>query len=76
MGNTRTIAFQVPEELFRKVKDYLQRNNMTQKEFVLGLIENKIDRDLTQRTVKALEHTEEEYPEPDEAEDIGMSMGL
>ena len=26
MGNMRTLAFQVPEELFQKIKDYLQRN--------------------------------------------------
>lgn len=32
MGNVRTMAFQVPEELFHKIKDYLQRNNMTQKQ--------------------------------------------
>ena len=38
MGNMRTMAFQVPEELFQKIKDYLQRNNMTQKQFVIGLI--------------------------------------
>ena len=49
MGNMRTLAFQVPEELFQKIKDYLQRNNMTQKQFVIGLIENAIERDLTQR---------------------------
>lgn len=48
MGNMRTMAFQVPEELFQKIKDYLQRNNMTQKQFVIGLIENEIERDLTQ----------------------------
>ena len=51
MGNMRTLAFQVPEDLFQKIKDYLQRNNMTQKEFVIGLIENEINRDLTQRAV-------------------------
>lgn len=49
MGNMRTLAFQVPEELFQKIKNYLQRNNMSQKEFVIGLIETEIDRDLTQR---------------------------
>lgn len=48
MGNMRTLAFQVPEELFQKIKDYLQRNNMTQKEFVIGLIETEIERDLAQ----------------------------
>lgn len=52
MGNMRTLAFQVPEELFQKIKDYLQRNNMTQKEFVIGLIETEINRDLTQRAAQ------------------------
>lgn len=60
MGNMRTLAFQVPEELFQKIKDYLQRNNMTQKEFVIGLIENEIDRDLTQRAAMDEAHTESE----------------
>ena len=53
MGNMRTMAFQVPEELFQKIKDYLQRNNMTQKQFVIGLIENEIERDLAQRQTAA-----------------------
>lgn len=59
MGNMRTLAFQVPEELFQQIKDYLQRNNMTQKEFVIGLIENEINRDLTQRAALSEEITEE-----------------
>ena len=49
MEKMRTLAFQVPEDLFQKIKDYLHRNNMTQKEFVIGLIENEIERDLTAR---------------------------
>ncbi len=53
MGNMRTLAFQVPEELFQKIKDYLQRNNMTQKQFVIGLIENEIKRDLVQRAAES-----------------------
>ena len=28
VGNTRTLAFQVPEELFLRIKDYLKRNGM------------------------------------------------
>lgn len=69
MGNMRTLAFQVPEELFQQIKDYLQRNNMTQKEFVIGLIKTEIDRDLTQRAeaveasqeiAEAVEHSEEQ----------------
>lgn len=60
MGNMRTMAFQVPEELFQKIKDYLQRNNMTQKQFVIGLIENEIERDLTQRVAVSEAPTDSE----------------
>ena len=63
MGNMRTLAFQVPEELFQKIKDYLQRNNMTQKEFVIGLIETEIERDLTQRRTESAVRTETEEME-------------
>ncbi|MBD5112192.1 MAG: hypothetical protein HDT42_06625 [Ruminococcaceae bacterium] len=71
MGNMRTMAFQVPEELFQKIKDYLQRNNMTQKQFVIGLIENEIERDLRQRadmgeTPTSSEETAEEHTEQQE----------
>ncbi|MCM1060080.1 MAG: hypothetical protein NC452_07275 [Eubacterium sp.] len=72
MANMRTLAFQVPEELFHKIKDYLQRNNMTQKEFVIGLIETEIERDLAQRAVQSEtqnqseEETEEEQTEQQE----------
>ena len=49
MGNMRTMAFQVPEELFQRIKGYLPRNNMSQKQFVLGLIETELDREQAQR---------------------------
>lgn len=55
MDKTRTLAFQVSEELFQKIKDYLERyeqtyrRKLTQKEFVIGLIE------------QALEEAEEEF---------------
>ena len=75
MGNMRTLAFQVPEELFQQIKDYLQRNNMTQKEFVIGLIENEIERDLAQRQVESEVQTDteemaEEELEEQESEDL------
>ncbi len=44
-GNTRTMAFQIPEELFQWIKAHLERESArtgrkyTQREFVLGLIE-------------------------------------
>lgn len=46
MENMRTMAFQVPEEMFQRIKEYLQRHHMTQKQFVLGLIEAELDRDM------------------------------
>ena len=49
MANTRTVAFQVPEEMFQRIKDYLQRNNMTQRQFLIGLIEDELERDQTER---------------------------
>lgn len=49
MGNMRTMAFQVPEDMFQRIKDYLQRNNMSQKEFILGLIETELDREQAER---------------------------
>lgn len=71
MGNMRTLAFQVPEELFQQIKDYLQRNNMTQKEFVIGLIETEIERDLAQRQTvgEASTDSEEMAEEQTEAQE-------
>ncbi len=71
MGNMRTLAFQVQEELFQQIKNYLQRNNMSQKEFVIGLIKTEIERDLIQRaaqseTQNASEEIEEEQTEQQE----------
>ena len=68
MGNMRTLAFHVPEELFQKIKYYLQRNNMTQKQFVIGLIENEIERDLTQRQAVNETPTESEGIREERAE--------
>ena len=48
MSKTRTMAFQVSEELFRKIKEYLARyeeiyhRKLTQRDFVLGLIESAL----------------------------------
>ena len=42
---TRTMAFQMPEDMFQRLKNYLHRHGITQKEFVLGLVEAEIRRD-------------------------------
>lgn len=48
MGKTRTLAFQVSEELFQQIKEYLTRyeqiyhRKLSQKEFVISLIEQAL----------------------------------
>ena len=68
MGNMRTMAFQVPEELFQRIKDYLHRNNISQKEFVLGLIETELDREQAEREsqIEGESPTEDSCEETDE----------
>jgi predicted DNA-binding protein len=49
MSKTRIMAFQVSEELFQKIKEYLARyeeiyhRKLTQRDFVLGLIESALE---------------------------------
>ena len=49
MEKGRTLAFQISEDLFRKVKEYLIRyektygRRLTQREFVIGLIEQALE---------------------------------
>lgn len=49
MENNRTMAFQIPEELFQRIKAHLERETartgrkLTQWEFVLGLIEEALN---------------------------------
>ena len=90
MEKMRTLAFQVPEDLFQKIKDYLHRNGMSQKEFVIGLIEREIERDLTEREAHSEafeaadgqdeeieeEDTESEDEEETEDEDMGPVMQM
>lgn len=76
MGNMRTLAFQVPDDLFKQIKEYLQRNNMTQKEFIIGLIETELERDMAERESVSDTQTDdpeqtEEDTEPEEAAAVG-----
>ena len=48
MEEMRTLAFQVPDSFFQRIKDYLHRHNMTQKAFVIGLIEQELNRNLAE----------------------------
>ena len=70
MGNMRTMAFQVPEDLFNQIKDYLERHNMTQKQFVLGLIQDELDRDYEEQQAMAEKQQCENEPDEDEEEEL------
>ena len=49
MDYTKTLAFQIPEELFYRIKDHLAREKertgkkLSQRDFVLGLIERALE---------------------------------
>ena len=66
MENMKTIAVQVPEDLFQRIKEYLQRNNMTQKQFLIGLIEEELERDQMEREDQTDDMTDEDDDEEDE----------
>ena len=42
-SNQRTVAFQVPEELFERFKEYLKRNGIKQNAFFLRCIQEALD---------------------------------
>ena len=71
MENTRTITFQVPEDLFQRLKDYLRRNEITQRQLLITLIEDELEREQTEREVQetAPEQTEN-MPEETESNDL------
>lgn len=69
MENMKTIAVQVPEDLFQRIKEYLQRNNMTQKQFLIGLIEEELERDQMEREDQTDDMTDEDDDEEDEDEE-------
>ncbi len=45
MEATRTLAVQISEELFQKMKKFLKDNRITQKEFIINLIEHALDQE-------------------------------
>ena len=45
MKAERTLALQIPAELFERLKDYLAAHNLKQKQFLVQLIENALDED-------------------------------
>ena len=76
MERMRTLAFQVPDSLFQRVKAYLERNHMTQKQFVIGLIESEIEQDEAQYQANHPAEQEVEEESDDQAEDEEMEEEL
>ena len=75
---TRTIAFQVSEELYRRIKEYLNRyqevygRKLTQREFMLQVIEDALSEAEEEFEAAA---AEEESPEQEEALDSEHDTG-
>ena len=71
MENTRTIAFQVPEDLFQHLKDYLRRNEITQRQLLVTLIEEELEREQTEREAQeAAPERTEDVPEEAESDEL------
>ena len=73
-NNSRTMAFQIPEDLFQRIKAHLERETqrtgrkLTQREFVLGLIEEALEA-AERQAVEDIPEPEEEQP----SEEAGVS---
>ena len=65
-GDMRTMAIQLPEELFERLKTYLKKNNLKQKQFIIGLIEDALEQDEEDTTAQAGSENASETEEPDE----------
>ena len=65
-GDMRTMAIQLPEELFERLKAYLKKNNLKQKQFIIGLIEDALEQDEEDTTAQAGSENASETEEPDE----------
>ena len=66
MANLRTVAVQVDEELFSRLKAVLAKNGMKQKDFLIGLIEAALEKE--EAKWKAESDETEEEPEVEDAE--------
>ena len=79
MGKTRTMAFQVSEELFQQIKEYLARYEQTyhrrlsQKEFAIGLIEQALaeaDEEFEAAEAAAAEDLADEIEDMDQEDEV------
>ena len=80
MGPMRTIAVQVSEEMYQKIKVYLKRHGISQKDFLNGLLEREIENDLLeqekQRKTLAEQNAEDEQEEQETAEEVEVQEQL
>ena len=66
-GDMRTMAIQLPEELFERLKAYLKKNNLKQKQFIIGLIEDALEEDKAEEsTAQSQNEGSSETEEPGE----------
>ena len=78
-NNTRTMAFQIPETLFQRIKAHLERETartgrkLTQREFVLGLIEQALDE--AERQVQEAPGEAETQPSQETGDEPGEAPG-
>ena len=67
-GDMRTMAIQLPEELVERLKAYLKKNNLKQKQFIIGLIEDALEQD-EEDTAEQLEEEAPDEPDTDAEEE-------
>lgn len=67
MADLRTVAVQVTEDLFSRLKAVLAKNGMKQKDFLIGLIEEALEKEEA-KWKSETEETEEPEEEPAETE--------
>ena len=68
-GDTRTMATQIPEELFERLKAYLKKNGLKQRQFIIGLIEDALEEDEVEDTAEQPETEEPDEPDTDADEE-------
>ena len=68
-GDMRPLAIQLPEELFERLKAYLKKNNLKQKQFIIGLIEDALEEDEAEDTAEQPETEESDKPDTDAEEE-------
>ncbi len=56
MENTRTMAIQMPEETYQRLKAYLKRHKVKQKDFVISLVEAAMNDSGTDESESAEDH--------------------